>query len=91
MILYHGTTLENAESIIITKNNSKGIWCSNDTGIAKSYGNTLVAINIPELSFGVECYPLSTGKLTELDYWGGEPIEFFIRPDIDISSCWIVE
>ncbi len=65
MLLYHGTDYENAVKICNEKRTGhEGLWCTNDAQLALGYGKYLVCVHIPEGNFGVEVYPLSTGKLT---------------------------
>lgn len=91
MFLYHGTDYENAVSICNEKKtNHKGLWCTNDAQLVLRYGNHLVCVHIPEGSFGVEAYPLSTRKSTNTLDWRSEPMELFISPCMDIE-CNLVE
>lgn len=91
MFLYHGTNYENAVSICNEKRTEcKGLWCTNDAQLALEYGKHLVCVHIPEGSFGVEAYPLSTGKLTDTLDWRSEPMELLISPFMDIE-CNLVE
>lgn len=91
MLLYHGTDYENAVKICNEKRTGyKGLWCTNDAQLALEYGKHLVCVHIPEGSFGVEVYPLSTGKLTNTLDWRSEPMELLIIPFMDIE-CNLVE
>lgn len=40
--------------------------------------------------FGVEVYPLSTGRLTDTIDWRSEPMELLISPNMEIE-CNLVE
>ncbi len=81
MILYHGTDYDNAQMLCNSGcTNENGLWCANDKGIALSYGKCIVLVYISEGHNLVDIYPLSTGKLTEIDDWTQEPIELFIQP-----------
>lgn len=85
MLLYHGTNYDSAIRICNKKRTEeKGLWCTNDAQIALSYGKTLICVHIPEGSWDVEVYPLSTGKLTNTIDWGSEPMEFFVRENIKL-------
>lgn len=91
MLLYHGTDYENAIKICNEKRTgNKGLWCTNNAQLALWYGKHLVCIHIPEGSFGVEVYPLSTGKLTDTLDWRSELMELLINPYMDIE-CNLVE
>lgn len=91
MLLYHGTDYDNAVKICNEKRtNNDGLWCTNDAQIALGYGKFLVCIHIPEGSFGVEVYPLSTGRLTDTVDWRSEPMELLISPNMEIE-CNLVE
>lgn len=91
MFLYHGTDYENAVSICNEKRtNHKGLWCTNDAWLALGYGKHLVCVHIPEGSFGVEAYPLSTGKLTDTLDWRSEQMEFLINLYMEFE-CNLVE
>ena len=58
--------------------------------MALGYGKYLVCIHVLEGSFGVEAYPLSTGKLTNSFDCRSEPMELLISPFMDIE-CKLVE
>jgi len=58
--------------------------------LALGYGKHLVCIHIPEGGFGVEAYPLSTGKLTDTLDWRSEPMELLISPYMAIE-CKLAE
>lgn len=91
MFLYHGTDYENVVKICNEKKtNHKGLWCTNDAQLSLGYGKHLVCVHIPEGSFGVKVYPLSTGKLTDTLDWRSEPMELLISPFMDIE-CNLVE
>lgn len=91
MFLYHGTDYENAVKICNEKRTGcEGLWCANNAQLALGYGKCLVCVHIPEGSFGVEVYPLSTGKLTDTLDWRSEPMELWISPFMDIE-CNLVE
>lgn len=91
MLLYHGTDRENAIKICNEQRvNQNGLWCANSAQIALGYGNTLVCIDIPEGNFGAECYPLSTGKLTDTIDWSSEPMEILLSADTKIV-CYLVQ
>lgn len=91
MLLYHGTDYDNAVKICNEKRTgNKGLWCTNDAQLALGYGKHLVCVHISEGSFGVEAYPLSTGKLTDILDWRSEPMELLITPCMDIE-CNLVE
>lgn len=86
MFLYHGTDINSAEKICAEKKvNHKGLWCTNDPQLALTYGECLVCVHIEEGSWGVEVYPLSTGKLTDTIDWRSEPMEFMIVGDKNIE------
>lgn len=91
MLLYHGTDYDNAIKICNEQHTSNvGLWCTNDAQIALLYGKYLVCVHIPEGSYGVEVYPLSTGKLTDTLDWRSEPAEFRLQENMDIE-CNLVE
>ena len=91
MFLYHGTDYENAIKICDEKRTChNGLWCTNDVQLALGYGKHLVCIHIPEGGFGVEAYPLSTGKLTDTLDWRSEPMELLISPYMAIE-CKLAE
>lgn len=91
MLLYHGTDYNNAIKICNEKRvNHKGLWCTNDARLVLGYGKHLVCVHIPEGSFGVEAYPLTTGKLTNSIDWRSEPMELLINSYMDIE-CNLVE
>ena len=91
MFLYHGTDYENAIKICDEKRTChNGLWCTNDAHFALGYGKHLVCIHIPEGGFGVEAYPLSTGKLTDTLDWRSEPMELLISPYMAIE-CKLAE
>jgi len=88
LLLYHGTDYNSAIKICNEKKTSHdGLWCANDASLAASYGNVLVCIWIPEGSYEVEAYPLSTGKITDTLDWQSEPMEFRIEE----SSCIVCD
>lgn len=91
MFLYHGTDYNNAVKICNEKKTGiDGLWCTNDAQLALSYGEWLVCVHIPEGNWGVEVYPLSTGRLTDTIDWRSEPMEFRIIENMDIE-CNLIE
>lgn len=91
MLIYHGTDYENAIKIYDKKRTChNGLWCTNDAQLVLGYGKYLVCIHIPEGGFGVEAYPLSTGKLTDTLDWRSEPMELLISPYMAIE-CKLAE
>lgn len=83
MKVYHGTNSDLAYNNLLHSSisNSEGLWVANSPEIAKTYGNFILEIIINENADYIELYPLSTGKLTQIENVDTkEPMEIYIKP-----------
>lgn len=78
MLLYHGTTTENAASLLNAPFAKGGeLWLANDPGIARSYGSCVLTVTVPA-SVKLDAYPLRSGCLEPMEFLYREPAEFLM-------------
>lgn len=79
VILFHGTTEDNAAAIWATQMAKDGIlWCTNEPGLALSYGKCILAVEIPR-DAKVRAFPLRTGVEGHMMDYFAEPAEFEVE------------
>lgn len=81
LVLFHGTTVEGAESLLRSPFATDGeLWLANDSGLARAYGKVVLAVTVPQEAI-LDAYPLRTGTLEQVEDYFNEPIEFLMRFD----------